>query len=170
MDYTVGRVDVGFDDADPVALGIVKHQVIAMQHGGDRAALYGGQRGASAILLGSGNQLARRVSAGDYMIGKHGRQRALVLRLQQCADSAFGKLVKSGIDRGEDGERALTRECSDKIGGFHRSDERFELVGTSCDLDDRLIVFLAFRNIARRLTGSRGVTLHKNKWLQTTYV
>ena len=74
--------------------------------------------------------------AGHDMIGQHGDQLGLVLRLEQRFDRALGQLREGLVGRREDGERPRTLQRVDQPRSLDRGDEGREVWVRGGDIDD----------------------------------
>ena len=124
MDNAVGRTNVSSDD-----LGTVDEDGAAC--GPDRhvLALHGRQHLHVHEVLGMHG-------AGSHVVRQQVHELRLVLRLEQVGEDALGESGERLVGRGEDGERALTRESADEVGSLERGDEGRELWRGGSDVHD----------------------------------
>ncbi len=73
------------------------------------------------------------------MIGEHGLQLGLVLRLQQLFHGAGGQLGERLIRRREDRERAIALQRLDQARRLDGRDQRLERTRRNGDIDDVLL-------------------------------
>ena len=115
----VSSDDLGTVDEDGAACGPDRHVL----------ALHGRQHLHVHEVLGMHG-------AGSHVVRQQVHELRLVLRLEQVGEDALGESGERLVGRGEDGERALTRESADEVGSLERGDEGRELWRGGSDVHD----------------------------------
>ena len=138
VDHAVRLHDVADRHIGVAAFGALELDLAVSIARDEIFALDGLELGLAATSLDLRLQLGGGHLAGQDVIGEHGGELGLILRLQKGIDRTGRQLGESLVGRREHGERAGTLERIDKPGGLDGGDERRVVLRVDRILDNVL--------------------------------